>query len=97
MEKLMQTVVLFDLDGTLTDSAEGVIRSAQYMQEKMGIETWADADLKFIVGPPLMKTFTEDFGMDMETAETALGYFRERYTTVGLFENRLYPLYERFC
>lgn len=91
MEKLMQTVVLFDLDGTLTDSAEGVIRSAQYMQEKMGIETWADADLKFIVGPPLMKTFTEDFGMDMETAETALGYFRERYTTVGLFENRLYP------
>lgn len=39
MEKLMQTVVLFDLDGTLTDSAEGVIRSAQYMQEKMGIDS----------------------------------------------------------
>lgn len=91
MEKLKQTIVLFDLDGTLTDSAEGVIRSAQYMQEKMGIEKWADADLKFIVGPPLMKTFTEDFGMDAETAEAALGHFRERYTTVGLFENRLYP------
>lgn len=91
MEKLKQTIVLFDLDGTLTDSAEGVIRSAQYMQEKMGIEKWADEDLKFIVGPPLMKTFTEDFAMDAETAETALAYFRERYTTVGLFENRLYP------
>lgn len=91
MEKLKQTIVLFDLDGTLTDSAEGVIRSAQYMQEKMGIEKWADEDLKFIVGPPLMKTFTEDFAMDAETAETALAYFRERYTTVGLFENKLYP------
>lgn len=91
MEKLKQTIVLFDLDGTLTDSAEGVIRSAQYMQEKMGIEKWADEDLKFIVGPPLMKTFTEDFAMDAETAETALAHFRERYTTVGLFENKLYP------
>lgn len=91
MEKLKQTIILFDLDGTLTDSAEGVIRSAQYMQEKMGIEKWADEDLKFIVGPPLMKTFTEDFAMDTKTAETALAYFRERYTTVGLFENRLYP------
>lgn len=91
MEKLKQGIILFDLDGTLTDSAEGVIRSAQYMQEKMGIEKWADEDLKFIVGPPLIKTFTEDFAMDAETAETALGHFRERYTTVGLFENRLYP------
>lgn len=86
-----QTIILFDLDGTLTDSAEGVIRSAQYMQEKMGIKKWADEDLKFIVGPPLMKTFTEDFAMDAETAEIAIGHFRERYTTVGLFENRLYP------
>lgn len=91
MEKQKQTIVLFDLDGTLTDSAEGVIRSAQYMQEKMGIEKWPEEKLKFIVGPPLIKTFTEDFAMDMETAERALAFFRERYTTVGLFENRLYP------
>lgn len=91
MEKLKQTIILFDLDGTLTDSAEGVIRSCQHMQEKMGIEKWADADLRFIVGPPLMKTFTEDFDMDKETAEKALIFFRERYTTVGLFENKVYP------
>lgn len=95
MEKLKQTIILFDLDGTLTDSAEGVIRSAQYMQEKMGIGKWKDEDLRFIVGPPLMKTFTEDFGMDAETTERALAHFRERYSTVGLFENRLYPGIEK--
>ncbi len=91
MEKLQQTIILFDLDGTLTDSAEGVIRSIQHMQEKMGIEKWAEEDLTFVVGPPLMKTFTEDFAMDNETAEKALVIFRERYTTIGLFENKVYP------
>lgn len=90
MEKLQQSIIIFDLDGTLTDSAEGVIRSAQHMQEKMGISKWADEDLKFIVGPPLIKTFTEDFHMNQEDAQRALGFFRERYATVGLFENKVY-------
>ncbi len=90
MEKLQQSIIIFDLDGTLTDSAEGVIRSAQHMQEKMGIDKWADEDLKFIVGPPLIKTFTEDFRMNPEDAQRALGFFRERYATIGLFENNVY-------
>lgn len=90
MEKLQQNIIIFDLDGTLTDSAEGVIRSAQHMQEKMGISKWANEDLKFIVGPPLIKTFTEDFQMNQEDAQRALGFFRERYATVGLFENKVY-------
>lgn len=90
MMKLEKNIILFDLDGTLTDSAEGVIRSAQHMQEKMGIDKWADEDLKFIVGPPLMKTFTEDFNMNQEDACKALEFFRERYATVGLFENKVY-------
>ena len=90
MEKLQQSIILFDLDGTLTDSAEGVIRSAQHMQEKMGISKWADEDLKFIIGPPLVKTFTEDFKMNEEDTQRALAHFRERYATVGLFENKVY-------
>ena len=72
MEKLKQNVILFDLDGTLTDSAEGVLRSIQHTQETMGLKVWEMADLKFAMGPPLMKTFTEDFAMDSETAEKAL-------------------------
>lgn len=90
MKKLQQNIILFDLDGTLTDSADGVIRSAQHMQEKMGIAKWEDADLRFIVGPPLMKTFTEDFKMNQEDAQRALAFFRERYASVGLFENKVY-------
>ena len=91
MEKLKQNIILFDLDGTLTDSAAGVIRACQYMQEKMGFKVWETEDLKFIVGPPLMKTFTEDFGMDKETAEKAMVTYREYYGTKGLFENKVYP------
>lgn len=91
MEKLKQNIILFDLDGTLTDSAAGIIRACQYMQEKMGREVWNSEDLQFIVGPPLMQTFTKDFGMDAETAEKALVTYREYYTTKGLFENKVYP------
>ncbi len=90
MAKLPQSCIIFDLDGTLTDSAEGVIRSAQHMQERMGIAKWAEADLRFMVGPPLIKTFTEDFHMNQEEAKRALEFFRERYATVGLFENKVY-------
>ncbi|MBR2062437.1 MAG: HAD-IA family hydrolase [Anaerotignum sp.] len=91
MEKLKQNIILFDLDGTLTDSAEGVIRACQYMQEKLGFEVWPAENLKFIVGPPLMKTFMEDFGMEQEMAEKAMVTYREYYTTIGLFENKVYP------
>ncbi len=53
MKKWQQNIVLFDLDGTLTDSAEGIIRSVQHMQEKTGREVWEAEKLGFIVGPPL--------------------------------------------
>ena len=91
MEKLKQNIILFDLDGTLTDSKEGIIRCAQYMQEKMGIRIWADEELYFLVGPPLIDSFTGEFEMDVETAEKAIEIFRERYSTIGLFENKVYP------
>lgn len=90
MEKLQQGIVLFDLDGTLTDSAEGVIRSVQYMQEKMDMPKWADKDLRFIVGPPLLTSFQVEMGMDTATSEQALVHFRDRYASVGLFENKVY-------
>lgn len=91
MEKLKQNIILFDLDGTLTDSMEGVIRSVQYMQEKMNREIWSFDDLRFIVGPPLIQSFTGEFGMELELAEKAVEVFRERYSTIGLFENKVFP------
>lgn len=91
MDKLKQNIILFDLDGTLTDSMEGVIRSVQYMQEKMGMDVWAFEDLRFIVGPPLIESFTKELAMELPKAEKAVEVFRERYTTVGLFENKVFP------
>ena len=91
MDKLKQNIILFDLDGTLTDSMEGVIRSAQYMQEKMGREVWSFDDLRFMVGPPLIESFTKELGMPFEEAVTGIEVFRERYSTIGLFENAVFP------
>ena len=91
MDKCKQNIILFDLDGTLTDSMEGVIRSVQYMQEKMGMKVWDFADLRFIVGPPLIESFTKELAMELPKAEKAVEVFRERYTTVGLFENKVFP------
>ena len=69
MDTLKQSIILFDLDGTLTDSEEGIIRSTQYMQEKMGQRIWSAEELHFIVGPPLIQSFTKEFGMAQEMAE----------------------------
>ena len=91
MDKLKQEIILFDLDGTLTDSMEGVIRSVQYMQEKMGMRVWEFDELRFIVGPPLIESFTKELAMELPKAEKAVEVFRERYTTVGLFENKVFP------
>ena len=91
MDTLKQSIILFDLDGTLTDSEEGIIRSTQYMQEKMGQRIWSAEELHFIVGPPLMQSFTKEFGMAQEMAEKAVAIFRERHATIGLFENSVFP------
>ena len=69
MDKCKQNIILFDLDGTLTDSMEGVIRSVQYMQEKKGMKVWDFDDLRFIVGPPLFESFTKELAMLPEEAE----------------------------
>lgn len=90
MAKFTQNIILFDLDGTLTDSAEGIVRSAQYMQEKMGMPIWQAEDLHFMVGPPLRESFRDGFGMNETQIEQGILYFRERYFSVGLFENAVY-------
>ena len=91
MDRLKQNIILFDLDGTLTDSMEGVIRSAQYMQEKMGMRVWEFDELRFMVGPPLIESFTKEFAMPLKEAEQGIEVFRERYSTIGLFENKVFP------
>ncbi len=83
--------VIFDLDGTLTQSDEGIYKSICYAAEKLGFAAPDEADRRKFVGPPLMWSFRELLGMDEAQARLALEAYRERYWEIGLFENRVYP------
>ena len=83
--------VIFDLDGTLTQSEEGIWNCVRYAAEKMH-RTEPDADtLRKFIGPPLLYSFREYMGMTEADAAEATRFYRERYVQVGLFENRVYP------
>lgn len=86
----MYKVVLFDLDGTLTDSGLGIFNCAIYALEKFGIKVEDRNSLRRIVGPPLRDSFQHFYGMNDADADLAVKYYRERYSTIGLFENEVY-------
>lgn len=87
----MYRYIFFDLDGTLTDSKEGVILSARYAIEKMGYPQPDEATMLKFVGPPLVDSFMEHCGFTREQAERAVELYRERYVPIGLFENAPAP------
>ena len=82
--------IFFDLDGTLTDSAPGIIHSVQYALKKYGIEA-EENDLRSFIGPPLVHSFQDRFGFDHDKALEAVAYYREYFTAGGMFENSVYP------
>ncbi len=83
----MYKVVLFDLDGTLTDSREGICKSVQYALVKMGRPAPELADLECFIGPPLKTSFREFYNITGEEADRAVTFYRERYSDVGKYEN----------
>lgn len=83
--------VVFDLDGTLTQSEEGIWNCVRHAVRCMGMEEPDAATLRKFVGPPLVYSFQEYLGMTEEEAWQATDFYRQRYNTVGLFENRVYP------
>lgn len=83
--------ILFDLDGTLTDPKEGITRCVEYALNKFGI-TVEHLDLLLpYIGPPLYDSFVQIQGLPEEHAAQAVVYYRERYSTVGMFENAVIP------
>lgn len=82
--------IFFDLDGTLTDSAEGITYSVAYALEKFGIQTADKKELKRFVGPPLVDAFMGFYGFSEENAKKAVEYYRERFRDIGIFENSVY-------
>ena len=82
--------VLFDLDGTLTDSGEGIINCAVFAMERLGIPVPPREELGVFVGPPLWDTFRQ-FGVPSDRVDEAVEIFRSRYVPIGKFENTPYP------
>lgn len=87
---MKQKAVFFDLDGTLTDSGEGIINCATLALEHFGLPVPSREEMGVFVGPPLDQTFIK-FGIPAEKAQEAIDVFRSRYLVVGKFENTPYP------
>ena len=86
----MKKTILFDLDGTLTDSGEGIINCVIYALERFGLPVPSRDALRYFVGPPLHESFIKQ-GVLADRAEEAVAVYRERYIPIGKFENTPYP------
>jgi phosphoglycolate phosphatase len=85
-------VLLFDLDGTLTDSREGIVRCMQYGLAQLGAAVPPADQLRQYVGPPLAGTFATLLGTSDESRiEAAIAAYRQRFEPIGMFENAVYP------
>lgn len=83
--------VLFDLDGTIIDSALGITTCTQYALRAFGIEETDLDKLYCFIGPPLMESFQKYYSFTKEQARAAVEKYRERYHTIGIYECALYP------
>ena len=88
---LKYDIYLFDFDGTIADTGEGITRSVAYSLEKLGRPIPEQAILNRFIGPPLHDSYMEYCGLNEEEAERAVALYRERYTDTGLYESHLYP------
>ncbi len=82
--------LLFDLDGTIVDSSEGIYKSFEYALNHYGITVDDLNDLRVVIGPPLKDCFMGMYGFSEDKAIDAVAKYRERYSVTGLFECSLY-------
>ena len=83
--------ILFDLDGTLTDPGEGIIKCYQYSLDRLNARCPPSEELAAFIGPPIRATFAQVLDTsDDSLIEQAVTLYRERFSTVGLFENMIY-------
>ena len=87
---MTKKAIFFDLDGTLTDSGEGIINCAVLALEHFGLPIPTREEMRVFVGPPLDQTMVR-FGVPADQTAEAIRVFRSRYSTVGKFENTPYP------
>ena len=93
----MYRYLFFDLDGTLTDSKEGILKSLRYAFDKLEDPAPDEETLTQFIGPPLQQSFQRYCGYDAEKARLAIRLFRERYVAIGKYENAAAPGLPEVC
>ena len=83
--------VLFDLDGTVTDSAPGILNSGEYALMRTVGTMPPREEMRRMIGPPLSQSFHEFFGVPQDQVDEAIRLYREYYLEKGIYENELYP------
>lgn len=84
-------LILFDLDGTLTDPKPGITRAVRYALSRFDISVTDLDTLTPFIGPPLHHSFERYYGFDAEQARKAVNFYREYFAEIGLYENAVYP------
>ncbi len=90
MSLKLRKCVLFDLDGTLCDSSDGIFNGIRYAMAKMGFEELSIETLNKFIGPPLTYSFMTYASLSEADAEQTIELYREYYRDTGIFENRMY-------
>lgn len=85
-----KSIILFDLDGTLTDPKKGITKSVGYSLSKFDIKVENLDDLVCFIGPPLRESYQRFYGLNDMQAETAVAFYREYFSVKGMYENFLY-------
>lgn len=83
-------LAIFDMDGTLADTSEGIMNSHRYTHKMMGLVEPSDEDLDGVIGGPLLQTYQNRFGFSEKEAKNAVKIYRERYAEKGIYEAKLY-------
>ena len=91
MNKPVYKNIIFDLDGTLTDSQEGIVKSIIAALKALGINAGKEENLAKYIGIPLQELFQKHFNIPESKLESAVFHFRDYYMRQGIYENRLYP------
>lgn len=86
----MYNTILFDLDGTLTDPAEGITGAVAHSLTQMGLEPGNRAELVSFIGPPLFDSYAQYCGFNQAQTQQAVAYFRDYYQDRGIFENKVF-------
>ena len=87
----MKKIVFFDLDGTISDSGEGIINGLTYAQNKLKLRELSLEEKRSSIGPPFARFLMKVWNLTFEEAEHVIDVYREYYNVTGIYENYLYP------